>query len=335
MNTLKSTLLWSVIIFFFSFPSFGFETLFEDQFIDDCSPIRKEIARLPEAGGDVVIPSGDYTCRSPIVINRNSTRLIGIGDVIIRLAKNANSPVIIMGEALTPPQPLHDIQVLNLKIDGNRWYQKFECWGGPCDTGSTTFIRNNGITVRGVTDGLIQNVFITSARSGGVVTERGCFDLEVDHLTSMDNEFDGFAGYETFGARLTHLNLSNNKAAGISLDIRFNGNLFRDVKIENNGDVGVFMRDSSFNIFEEVTIENGGNHGVFLARAEDFSTCSINNDFQNLTVTRARGHGFRLNDFCEGNRLNGTTKLIQNRDGCIAEPVSGQLEIMGEVVCLE
>lgn len=235
MNNLKSILFVCLIALMVLCHSFvGASSLPKD----DCSFIREKILQLPPTGGEVEVPSGAYACHSPIILDRSHLRLKGQGDVKIRLAKNANAPVIIMGDAATPPRPLRDIQVSNLQIDGNRWHQKYECWGGYCDTGGTTFVRNNGITVRGVTNGLIKDVYITSTRSGGVVTERGCFDLEIDNLTSVDNEFDGFAGYETFGARLTRLNLSHNQAAGISLDIRFHGNIMRDVKIENNGDVG-------------------------------------------------------------------------------------------------
>lgn len=302
---------------------------------DECSFIREKISQLPEDGGEVEIPSGFYTCQSPIILDRSHVHLRGQGEVTLHLAKNANAPVLIMGGANTPPRHLYDIQVINLRIDGNRWHQKYECWGGYCDRGGTTYIRNNGITVRGVSNGLIKDVFITSARSGGLVTERGCFDLEIDNLTSVDNEFDGFAGYETFGARLRRMNLSHNRAAGISLDIRFHGNLMSDVKIENNGDVGIFMRDSNSNIFENIKINNSGNHGIFIAKAEDDATCSMNNEFENLMVSRSRGYGFRLNDECEGNRLTGKSLFIENRDGCISEPREGQLEFEGAVQCVE
>jgi len=333
MNKSKAISLTGPVVFiiFYSFLGWGHRI----PPVDDCTPIREEIFRIPPTGGTVEIPSGTYLCRTPIVLDRNHLRLVGQGKVIIRLDKNANAPVIVMGDIQTPPRPLRNIQVLNLEIDGNRWHQKYECWGGPCDQGGTTFIRNNGITVRGITNGFIQDVIVKSNRSGGIVTERGCFDLDIDNLVSQDNEFDGFAGYETFGTRLTRLNLSNNHAAGISLDIRFHGNLFRDVKIENNNDVGVFMRDSNFNTFENITLSNNGSHGIFLAKADNDSTCTIDNEFQNLSVSRSRGYGFLLNDSCEGNRLLGKVEFLENRDGCLYEPIPGQVAIEGKMLCID
>jgi hypothetical protein len=152
-------------------------------------------------------------------------------------------------------------------------------------------------------------------------------------VTSVQNEFDGFAGYETVGARLTRLNLSENKGAGISLDIRFHGNIFQDVRIDHNGDVGIFMRYSNSNIFENVRISESGNHGVFLAQDGDPLTCPVNNEFRNLEVIHSRGDGFLLNDHCEGNKITGMSKFIQNRDGCIGENLERLLEVEGQVLC--
>lgn len=300
---------------------------------DPCEFVRQAIYNLPAAGGVILVPSGTYTCRTPVILDRSHLTLRGQGEVTFKLADASNAPILIMGDAATPPKHLQDIEISNIKIDGNRAHQTSECWGGACDSGGTAFIRNNGITVRGLTRGRILNVEVSGARSGGVVTEKGCYDLIIDHLTSVDNFFDGFAGYETSRATLTHLNLSHNQAAGISIDIRFNANTFRDVKLEHNGDVGIFMRDSSFNLFENFQISDNGNHGVFLAQAEAQYSCANENEFSNFSILRSKGFGFRLNDACPGNRMAGTTRLEKNRDGCISEGTSTKLEIFGSALC--
>ncbi len=300
---------------------------------DECTFIRDLITAVPDSGGEVTIPAGSYTCNSPIVLDKNNLRLRGQGEVTLKLGKNINAPVIVMGDIITPPKPLMGIEVRNLKIDGNRLQQRMECWGGPCDSGGTSFIRNNGITVRAVTKGKIQDVFITSARSGGVVTEKLCYDLEVENLTAVDNQFDGFAGYETTGAKLNNMNLNKNLAAGISIDIRFHGNIIRNSKIDRNGDVGIFMRYSNSNLFENVEISNSGNHGIYLAETEESGTCPINNEFFNLKVSKSNGFGFHLNNSCEGNRLSGRAAFIQNRDGCIFRGGQAKLKIDGQLIC--
>ena len=300
---------------------------------DDCTFIREQLALLPLEGGTVLIPSGLYTCDAPIILNRDHQILRGQGSVTLRLGDNINTPLIVMGEIATPPRPIHDVQIINLNLDGNRQHQQQECWGGPCDSGNLSNIRNNGITVRGIIDGRIENVFITAPRSGGVVTEKGCQHLIIDGLSVTDSEFDGLAGYETTHSVFTNMNLHHNANAGISIDISFNQNIISHTQILHNRDVGIFMRDSQSNLFDHVTIEDSGNHGIFLASVDRESTCPINNEFHNLTVTRSQGAGFRLNNACIENRLTGTATFRQNRDACISEGTETHLLIQGDVQC--
>jgi len=300
---------------------------------DSCAFIRESLAKLPANGGEVIVPHGVYVCDSPVILDRDNVSLRGEGNVTLVLKDNANSPVIVMGDVQTPPKLVYGVRVQDIRIDGNRLHQQGECWHGDCDSGGTAFIRNNGITVRGIVDGSIKNVFITGARSGGVVTERGCKNLVIDGLAVTDSHFDGFAGYETSGAVLSHMNLYANKAAGISIDIRFSGNTIRDSHLYRNGDVGIFMRDSNDNKFENLLIEESGSHGIFLAFVEGTSTCPLNNEFLNLTVLRSKGIGFLMNNDCAGNRLVGEAQFRQNRDGCIREPRSGVLGKPTSLIC--
>src|ERR1035437_3616624 len=113
---------------------------------DACAPIRDALSKLPPLGGEVVIPDGTYVCDSPIILNRDFVTLRGLGNATLRLADKANSPQIIMGNTETPPALVHDIHVVNLKLEGNRHHQQMECWGGPCDAGGLANIRNNGIS---------------------------------------------------------------------------------------------------------------------------------------------------------------------------------------------
>jgi parallel beta-helix repeat protein len=302
---------------------------------DACKFIRDKIANLPKKGGEVTIRSGIYICETTIVIDRDNVWLHGLGEVTLKLADHSNAPVIVMGDAVTPPRALKNIKVSDLHIDGNRAHQTEECWGGPCDSGDKSFIRNNGITVRALTNSSIENVYVTGARSGGVVTERGCYGLHINNLTVVDSYFDGFAGYQTYGAVLERMTLMRNLASGISLDIDFSKNVVKNSHLENNGDVGIFMRDSRSNRFENLTISQSGNHGVFLSQGEpyDLTTCPNDNEFKNLTVIKAAGAGFRLNSPCINNKLTGTTEFLKNRGGCISEDVQAHLSFEGSVTC--
>jgi hypothetical protein len=301
--------------------------------LDDCEFIRQGLAHLSSSGGEFVIPTGTYTCFSPIIMDRDHLRLRGEGSVLLRLGDNVNTPLLIMGQIQTPPVPVREVQVSNLLIDGNRLKQENECWAGKCDSGGTSNIRNNGITVRGVIDGKIDHVAIRSPRSGGVVTEKGCVHLLIDDLSVTDSAFDGFAGYETTGSILSNMTFSHNQSAGISIDLRFSGNTIRDTHILQNSDVGIFMRESNGNLFDHLTIEDSGNHGIFLAYDNNISTCANGNEFKDLTILRSKGAGFRLNNECNGNHLTGTTRFIGNRDGCISEGTSTPLKIDGQMTC--
>ncbi len=302
---------------FFAF-SFGAQA-------DDCRFIREALRALPAEGGTVLVPNGTYTCTTPLVLDHSNVTLRGEGSVTLRLADRAEAPVIVMGEIKTPPNPVHNVRVVNLRIDGNRQNQTGECWGGRCDSGGLAYIRNNGITVRKIINGRIENVFVTSPRSGGVVTEHGCRGLVIDGLAVTDSHFDGFAGYDTTGSDLRHLSLFGNRAAAVSLDLNFSGNRIRDSHFYRNGDVSIFMRESNDNLFENLLIEDAGSHGIFLAFADDPRSCPVNNEFRNLTVLRSKGVGFLLNNDCAGNFLSGEAIFRQNRDGCIREPRSEAL----------
>ena len=302
---------------------------------DECSFIRRGLDALPPSGGEFVIPAGHYTCSYPIVLDRDGLKLRGQGRVTLKLADNTNSPVILMGDTNTPPKQIYNLSVSDLILDGNRAHQQSECWGGSCDAGGTSFIRNNGITIRAVTYGTIRNISVVSPRSGGVVSEKNVVGMKIDGLSVTDSEFDGFAGYETTLSEIKNLYFHNNRAAGISIDIRFQGNTFRNARIENTGDVGIFMRDSNDNLFENFWIVGSGNHGLFVASEGHEGTCPSNNEFRNFTVENSRFAGFRLNDACERNRLTGTTVFRHNPSGCLSESARGLLAIEGSFICEE
>src|ERR1039457_2887825 len=61
--------------------------------------IQQALDILPESGGEVVLPSGTFEIRQPIVLQRDHQTLRGSGDAtVLRLADGANCPVIILGE---------------------------------------------------------------------------------------------------------------------------------------------------------------------------------------------------------------------------------------------
>ena len=299
----------------------------------DCEGIQIAINGLALEGGQVLIQAGTYTCKSPIIIDRDNVELKGEGPgTILRLADGANAPVLIVGQVIpVPTVTRHNVVVSDLVIDGNRQNQTFECLGGDCTPSNP--LRNNAITLRRVTDTRIERVSVFGARSGGLVSELTCRRLTIRDFTSFDNHFDGLAGYETEDSILSGLYLHDNLAAGFSFDIAFNNNVISDTVIAGNAKVGIFMRDSRDNVFKGLQIRNSGEHGVFLAQVDtDATKPASGNTFIGMVVSGSKGAGLRVNDLsCLNNSVIGS-QFVGNSQGCISEASPG-LTLSSGITC--
>jgi Right handed beta helix region len=275
--------------------------------------IQRALDSLPAVGGEVVLPAGKFEIHQPIILSRDHQSLSGAGAAtILHVSNNANCPAIILGEPVNhPSRVVQDVCVSGLFIDGNRLHQDREVWKLK---GEGAQIRNNGLTVQGVTGAMVQNVTATRCRSGGLVTARDVRHLTVSGFESFDNEFDGLACYETEDSVFENLNLHNNPGAGISLDLAFNHNIIRDAKLTAN-DLGIFMRSSRENQFLNVSIHDSHHHGVFMAHSETLTasgwapapkTECVYNAFTNLVAVNCGGAAFRVNNTtCAHNVLIG------------------------------
>src|SRR5665213_4062905 len=67
--------------------------------------IQDALNSLPASGGEVVLPPGIYEISQPIVMQRSFQTLRGAGETtVLRLADNANCPVLILGEPVNSPK---------------------------------------------------------------------------------------------------------------------------------------------------------------------------------------------------------------------------------------
>jgi hypothetical protein len=266
--------------------------------------VQKALDSLPDSGGEVMLPDGEVPVTQPIVLRRDFQTLRGAGAAtVLRLASNANCPVIILGEALNcPKHTVKHLRVAGLTIDGNRVQQSRECWQL---SGEGSEIRNNGITVQRVSDSTVEDVTCARCRSGGLVTTLDVRRLTVRHFDSFGNEFDGLACYQTEHSIFTDLYLHDNPGAGVSLDLGFDDNIISNAVLVAN-DLGVFMRASRGNQFYNVTIHNSHHFGVFMAGYYHpaAQTECADNAFTNLTATNCGGAAFRVNNItCTNNIL--------------------------------
>jgi hypothetical protein len=255
------------------------------------------------AGGEVVLCSGQYLIREPIQLRQDSQTLRGCGALtVLSLADGANCPVVVLGSlSANAKNPTKGLRLADLCIDGNRKNQPKEIWRFlPEGAG----VYNNGVDVWGAADAMVAGVVCSHCRSGGMVVSARTRRLTVQDYTAFDNQFDGLACYQTEDSHFSHLNLHDNLAAGISLDLNFNNNVIQDAVLSGD-DLGIFMRQSCNNVFDRVTIKQSCHHGVFMAETAvqtaagwqlSPGTQCTGNTFSNLLVTHCAGKAFLVND---------------------------------------
>jgi hypothetical protein len=265
--------------------------------------IQQTLDALPNDGGEVLLPKGKILIHQPLYLRRDNQSLRGAGvATVLRLADHANCPVLILGEPVNhPSRTVRHLRVADLFIDGNRRNQQRELWRL---AGEGSEIRNNGITVQGVSDSVVENVTCAACRSGGLVSTLGVTRLTVCGLTAFDNQFDGLACYFTTHSAFSDLHLHDNPGAGISLDLAFDHNVINHALLAGN-DLGIFMRASKNNQFRNVTIDDSHHFGVFIAHSEQYiagvvqpaphSECT-QNVFTNLIARNCGSAAFRVNN---------------------------------------
>ena len=285
------------------------------------SQIQRAIDRLPSTGGKVVIlADAPVNIRKSIVIARDNVTLEGESEnVTLRLATNANAPVIIVGDDAPWPRITHqNIHVRFLVIDGNRYQQTDEL------NPKNPELRNNGISLRRVASCSVQKVRIFGCRSGGLVTERGCRRITVRDLESWNNEFDGVAGYDTEDSLFTGLQVYSNQVAGLSFDLDFANNQINNSVVRGNGSVGIFMRQSHHNLFSSVQVRDSAQHGIFLAHADDdTATPAKENLFTGCVISGNGGAGIRVNDWTCTSNVICSVQFVNNAGGAISLAVPG------------
>jgi Right handed beta helix region len=286
---------------------------------ESCAALRHYIdARQPNE--HVLLASAVYECHEPLNPSVDGLT-VDFGGSLVRVADDALRPGIVIGDLHAPPQHRSKgVRVLNVKVDGNRAHQAYECWGGPCDgtlnDNPYRQQRVNGITVNGCDDCALINAEVTDARSGGVVVV-GARGLLVDGLVAEHSHFDGLAGYWTYDSTFRNVRANHNDYSGFSFDLDFSGNRIERFEASGNHDQGLFMRHARANTFEHGTFSDNGRNGVYLDRAERerADTCARETRFEGVTIRGSGQHGAWLNFACEGNAFV-ASYLIDNQQGC-------------------
>ena len=292
--------------------------------------IQKALDQLPAAGGEVILAAGRHEIRQPILLKRDHQTLRGSGAAtVLWLADGANCPVVILGSTeANPSNIVTGLRLTDLTIDGNRARQTVETWRSPVNN---SYIQNNGVMVQAVADSTVERIVAAHCRSGGLVTANGVRRLTVSGFEAFDNEFDGLACYRTEESVFTKMNLHDNQAAGISLDLAFNHNIISETVLAGN-DLGIFMRYASGNSFQDLIIRQNRNDGVFMAQAGGETTngwaltpateCA-DNKFTEMAVSDCGGVAFRANDAsCVNNSIR-DAEFSNNTRGGLVQAAAG------------
>ncbi len=215
-----------------------------DGITDDSSAIQDAIDSLAPSGGTVYIPKGTFVVNSFIRLSMSNVILEGSGkSTVLKLGNNRNHPVIVIGDysAENPTYIVSNVEVRNLAIDGNKAEQSSEY------DAEYGYLRNNGITLRRAEFCSVENVHISSCRSGGVVSEKGCKYLILDNIITESNYFDGLCLYETEISIVSNVISRNNDEAGFSCDCEFNRNIFVSLFAYDNGTYGFYHGKGDYN----------------------------------------------------------------------------------------
>lgn len=236
---------------------------------DDMTDIAAAVASLT-SGGIVFVRAQDacHEGTSPIHINRSNISLIGEQGVCIRLADGANQPVILIGSSsptVSEAERIFDIHVSGFKIDGNRANQK-----PPNENDEAVGLPNvkiNAIAVRGAERVWLNQLVLTSARSGGLVISQQSRKVFVHDVIMSDNFFDGLAVDGAHEVFIENFVSESNDFSGVSIDTGSSGLLIQNGVIQKNGDNGIFVRFTQESRFKGLSITDNCNFGVFASHA--------------------------------------------------------------------
>lgn len=280
--------------------------------VSSVEALRDAIADAPR-GATLRVRAGLYLVTQPIVIDRNDLTVEGAGDTtLFRLAADSNEPVFVLGNAtlenLEGTRPRRNLTLRRLRVDGNRLEQEAEV----SDTLGLEFLRNNCVSLRQVTNVVLEDLRLASCRSGGIVVGNKSRQIAIQQVESFDHHFDGLAwDGDVQESTIDNSSFHSNLGAGISFDLGVVNNVIRRTIVRNNRKVGIFLSDSSENLFVRCVIERNGEEGddedgdgVFIRDGDGAGAASRNNTFKDCQILfNVRNGIFQAGEVSTGNRV--------------------------------
>lgn len=259
--------------------------------VSSVKELRQALITLAPTGGKIMVARGRYVVDEPIIITANNVSIEGTGsDTEFVLADHSNCPVFFVGSLEVPAKTIYEkISISKIRIEGNSAKQDRETW----NLVGREWFTNNGITVRNVADSEFSDILVEDAISGGIVFAERCLNIHLSRITARKNVFDGIAwDGEVSLCSISDSTLSNNGAAGLSLDIGPEQNYFSKLRLIQNGTSGLFMRDSRNCDFWNCAFIENKEDGVFIANSEDQKRGSSGHTFRSCEFSSNGAYGF-------------------------------------------
>jgi len=206
---------------------------------DEMTDISAAVANLTDGGTVFVRAQADcYEITDPIHISRSNISLLGEQGTCLRLADQANKPVILIGSSsptVAEGERIFDVLVSGFTIDGNRANQK----ATDDQADGLPNISINGIAVRGAERVWLSHLVVTNARSGGIVISQQSRKVFVQDVVLSGNFFDGLAVDGAHEVLVDNFVSEFNDFSGVSIDTGSTGILVQNGLIQKNGDNGI------------------------------------------------------------------------------------------------
>lgn len=280
---------WSVLILIGLLVSAGSVNAATTVVVSTTAALLKSVKTL-KSGTTLSLKSKTYVLNDTLRIATSNVAVIGEPGTKLVLDNNVNKPVVAIGsQDENPSSVTNNVTFADIEIDGNKNNQTSETQA------DKSWIRNNGIDVRSVTNLTINNVISNNNRSGGLVISNDCSDIHIMNSSFRNNYYDGIAYYDSQRIYTQNSSMIDNNGAGISLDLGITDSIFSNCIVDGSGDVGIFIRFASELRFDHCVIKNSASWAAFMGHNEEqddagvhdsvFSGCHILNNVGGIMMS--------------------------------------------------
>jgi polygalacturonase len=291
-----------------------------DGIIDDTTAFQRAIDSLPDGGGTVVVPAGDYRIDGTRRVKaRSRLRLLGQGDPVLRMLPNDLPRAYVLEIA-----EVEDVLVLGLAIEGDRMQHTYTAQR---IASQNTHEWGHGISIGGNAKRItLSNLHVSRCTGDGICLGGNASDVLITDVTSVENRRQALSITRAQNVRVRNSTFSRTGAfndnpgtkpmAGIDLEPDSPGVqrniLIEDCVLEDNEGAGILattsasaLEPATINAVQVLrnTIQRNGS-GLYLARLGEFEVISNvvrDNRATGLRITGGAHQGWVSENTFSGN----------------------------------